>query len=101
VNWQESDRRSRLPANWPALVAKVKKRAKGQCEWRLPSRKRCPREGSECDHRVAGDDHRLSNLQWLCDFHHGKKSSLEGRQAKAALRNSRYRDREEHPGTVL
>ena len=100
MSWEGSDRKQRLPANWAALVAEVKRRDGGQCTWRLPSKKRCPRAGTDVDHRVAGDDHSLANLQLLCEHHHGKKSSLEGRQAKAKIRRSRYRPAEEHPGRV-
>jgi 5-methylcytosine-specific restriction protein A len=100
VSWETSDRKDRLPADWPKLVALVKKRAGGRCEWRLPSRKRCPRDGTDCDHRVAGDNHALSNLQWLCAAHHAKKSSMEGRKAKSDRRALRYRPPAPHPGRV-
>jgi 5-methylcytosine-specific restriction protein A len=107
VTWDTSDRRERLPDNWPALRGATKKRARAtsklgyaQCEARLPSGKRCPREGTDCDHVIPGDDHRLANLRWLCGFHHDKKSAAEGRAAQAAKKASRYRPREEHPGTL-
>jgi 5-methylcytosine-specific restriction protein A len=101
VSWDESDRRERLPDNWPELVVAVKRRAGGQCQWKLPKTgKRCPRRGTDVDHRVPGDDHSMSNLQLLCPHHHGMKSSAEGRAAKRAKKQSRYRPSEEHPGTL-
>lgn len=100
MSWETSDRKDHLPSNWYHLVAQVKKRAKGRCEWRLKSGKRCPRDGTDCDHRTPGDNHSLSNLQWLCAHHHGKKSSAEGRKARADKRALRYRAPEPHPGRV-
>lgn len=100
MSWEGSDRKSRLPADWAKRVAQVKKRAGGRCEWRLKSGKRCPRPGTDCDHKRAGDDHSISNLQWLCGHHHGKKSSMEGRKARADRRALRYRTPEPHPGRV-
>lgn len=107
MSWDSSDRRSRLPADWPQLVrataARALKSSKlgiAQCEARLPSGKRCPRVGTDCDHKVAGDDHNLRNLQWLCDHHHSKKSAKEGFEARMAFKRSKYRPREGHPGDV-
>jgi 5-methylcytosine-specific restriction protein A len=100
VTWEGSDRKDRLPDNWPRLVAAVKKRAGGRCEWRLKSHKRCPRPGTDCDHKVAGDNHDMSNLQWLCAHHHARKSSMEGRKAKSDRRALRYRAPEPQPGRV-
>lgn len=100
MSWDTSDRKDRLPANWPKLVAQCKKAAGGRCQWRLKSGKRCPREGTDCDHRVAGDNHSPSNLQWLCSHHHAIKSSLEGRQAKRAKKALRRRPPEPMPGRV-
>lgn len=59
---------------------------------------RCSRPGKECDHVVPNDDHRLSNLRWLCWPHHRKKSSREGVVAKAERAQKRLRPAEEHPG---
>lgn len=105
--WDASDRKSRLPSNWGALVRAVKKRAKErsklgieQCEKRLPSGNRCPRLGTDVDHIIPNDDHGMNNLRLLCAHHHGIKSSAEGRQARAAIKQSKYRPREGHPGDV-
>jgi 5-methylcytosine-specific restriction endonuclease McrA len=81
-------------------VAAVKKRAKGQCQKRLPSGARCPRRGTDVDHIIPNDDHSLKNLRLLCQHHHGQKSAVEGFQAREAFKRSRFRPREDHPGTV-
>lgn len=100
MSWETSDRKDRLPSNWAQLVSQVKKRAGGRCEWRLKSGKRCPRPGTDCDHRTPGDDHSLRNLQWLCPAHHGRKSSMEGRRARSTRRALRFRAPEPQPGRV-
>ncbi len=96
--WETSDRRLRLPPDWKQRVAKVWERDKGQCTWRLPSGKRCPRPGADVDHRVNNDNHDLSNLQLLCRHHHDKKT---GREALAGRRIKRTgRPEEPHPGMI-
>ena len=99
--WNDSDRRDRLPSNWESeIVPAVKKRDGGQCTWRLPSGARCPRSGTDVDHRRPGDDHSMFNLQLLCPVHHGKKSAREGAAAKRAKKALRYRPAEKHPGDL-
>ncbi len=99
--WEGSDRKSRLPENWAELVRKVKARDGNRCTWRLPrSGSRCPRPGTEVDHRVPGDDHRMWNLRLLCAFHHAQKSAREGTQAREKLKASGRRPPEGHPGAV-
>lgn len=102
TGWQDSDRRERLPDNWPALRAERLKLDGYRCTWRLPSGARCPREATDVDHkRAKEDDHRIESLQSLCAHHHGKKTAAEARAFKAAKRASRYRPAEEHPGRVF
>ncbi len=98
--WKDSDRRDRLPSNWGALVAETRRRAKGRCQWTLPSGKRCPRDGTDCDHKVPGDDHRQSNLAWLCSEHHLRKSSKEGNAAKYGRKKIPLRTEGRHPGEI-
>lgn len=98
--WEGSDRRSRLPTNWSALVKQVWERDKGQCTWRLPSGKRCPRRGAEVDHRVNNDDHSLRNLQLLCAHHHGRKTQREAWSGRTR-RKSPGRAPEKHPGLIV
>lgn len=97
--WENSDRRLRLPPDWPERVAKVKVRDGNRCTWRLPSGKRCPRRGTDVDHREPGDDHSLSNLQLLCPHHHGKKTAREGWAAKQKKKAPK-RPPERHPGQI-
>ena len=83
--WETSRRRETLPANWPELVAAVKARSGGRCEFPLPSGRRCPRRGDGgVDHIVPNNDHSMSNLRDSCKRHHGSKSSAEGLAARKA-----------------
>lgn len=96
--WGDSDRRQRLPKNWAStIVPAVWKRAGGRCEWRLPrTGNRCPRNGKDVDHIKAGDDHRMSNLRLLCEFHHDKKTAQEGVWGRRKKKSGRAPER--HPG---
>lgn len=99
--WEGSDRRDRLPADWPVIRSKVLKRDGNRCTWRLPkSGTRCPRPANQVDHKQPGDDHSLRNLQSLCEDHHTLKTSLDNRRAKGKIKASRYRPSEDHPGRV-
>lgn len=101
MSWEGSDRRERLPSDWPARVQKVKKRDGFQCTSRLPSGKRCPRtKALQVDHVTPGDNHNLDNLALICPFHHGKKSSAEGRAARQARWSVPLRTEGEHPGAL-
>ena len=101
MGWETSDRRERLPDDWPARRGKVLKRDGNRCVWKLPSGARCPRTtGLEVDHIREGDDHSLRNLRTLCHDHHEKKTSYDGRRRKAKIKASRYRPSEDHPGRV-
>lgn len=102
--WQGSDRKERLPDDWPKLVRQVKNRDGWRCTKRLPSGKRCPRGRTtghllQVDHRVRGDDHSLSNLRSLCEEHHGQKSSKEGNDAQRLPPITKRTD--PHPGEAL
>ncbi len=96
--WVGSDRGSRLPDDWPLRRARVKRRANGRCEW-VDEHGRCGEPGTDCDHITAGDDHGMGNLQWLCRWHHARKSALEGVAARAPL-PPRRRPPEPHPGLL-
>ena len=100
-HWEGSDRRSRLPSNWASeIVPEVKRRAQGRCQWKLPSGARCPRPGTDVDHKKPGDDHRYVNLQLLCTDHHGKKSSKEGVSARWGKKKITPRTEGRHPGRL-
>lgn len=100
MGWETSDRHERLPPNWDGLVRQVKERAGGRCERKLASGRRCPRPGVDADHIRNGDDHRLSNLELLCEHHHDTKSSREGLTARHNLKRLGRRPSERHPGDI-
>lgn len=95
--WETSDRKSRLPREWPKLVQEVKTRDGGRCTWILPSGARCPRPGTDVDHIRPGDDHRLRNLRLLCHHHHECKTVKEA-WAGRARKKPKGRPEERHPG---
>ena len=89
--WQGSNRRERLPSNWPELRAEAHRlNPKHVCHWcGLPG-------GTDLDHKQAGDDHRQENLDWIhsrSDFDagrsrkncHGQKTGREGAAARTPL----------------
>lgn len=105
VAWSSSDRRSRLPSDWPKRVAATKRRAGGRCEgislageprWHVP---RCTGVGAECDHDNRGDDHSLPNLRWLSSPCHARKTQHEAQVAARAKGRTRPRT-EQHPGVI-
>jgi hypothetical protein len=92
--WSSSNRRERLPANWDQLVAKVQARANGKCEAKVHA-PGCDETGSECDHIEQGDDHSLTNLQWLSTACHARKTRLDnGLPKRLAMAPER------HPGRL-
>lgn len=101
--WQGSDRSSRLPADWAKIRRRVFKRDGYRCVETMQDGTRCPEPAEECDHIRRGDDHRDENLRSLCSWHHQRKSSSEGAQAKAAIwrkNNRKFRRAETHPGLL-
>lgn len=100
--WNGSDRRERLPANWPALRMQRLELDGFQCTWTLSiSKERCPRRATDVDHKVEGsDDHRIGALQSLCREHHEKKTSIAARRIKYAKAQKRVRPAEGHPGQL-
>ena len=100
-NWNGSDRRKRLPANWEVIRRRILRRDGHQCTHIDETGKRCTERATDVDHITPGDDHRDENLQSLCGYHHRKKSGAEGAQAVAANRrraDARFRRQEAHPG---
>lgn len=102
--WSTSTRRSRLPADWPHTRAQVRQRAGGKCEGRdvlevgkIGHAPNCDGRGNEADHITPGDDHRMTNLQWLSPACHIAKTKRENADARAAMNAARKRT-EKHPG---
>jgi 5-methylcytosine-specific restriction enzyme A len=96
--WKDSDRHDRLPDNWAELTRIIHDRSGYRCEFKLPSGGRCPRRADGgVDHIERGDDHRIENLRDSCKAHHGRKSSQEGHDAKAALKAAGLREPEVNP----
>ena len=102
AQWRGSDRRERLPDNWPMIRRRILIRDGYRCTWRHEG-VRCAELATDVDHIVHGDDHGDGNLRALCDWHHQKKSSSEGGAARVAARrriNQRFRRSEPHPGLL-
>lgn len=57
----------------------------------------CDGKGSQCDHVVAGDDHRLTNLQWLSEPCHKAKTASESLAGYRAKRAALKLPAEAHP----
>jgi hypothetical protein len=93
--WGDSDRRSRLPANWPELRAEAK---------RLNPEQRCHRcglpGGTDLDHKKPGDWHAQENLDWI-HSHRDVKAGRSDRNCHAEkTRNDRpsvWAPKERHP----
>lgn len=98
---QDSWRVTPLPSNWQELRRAVAERAGGRCEVIKPNGKRCWDRGTDCDHirggADGGQDHSLENLQWICTWHHRRKTSAEANAARAARRPSALHPGEPHP----
>lgn len=95
--WASSNRRARLPKDWPRIRARILERDGHQCTW-IEGRTRCVAVATDVDHIRNNDDHRDSNLQSLCGPHHRIKSSREGVAARHAY--PRKRSSEQHPGVL-
>jgi 5-methylcytosine-specific restriction protein A len=93
--WKDSDRRERLPIDWPELRKFVIDRDK-TCRWVIDGGQVCGQPGNQVDHVHRGDDHRAANLQLLCVPHHLAKTSQEGVEAWQA-RPRLNRPEEIHP----
>ena len=93
--WEGSDRRRRLPKNWPHIRRAVLARDGGVCQGHgLSTDGACKRMANQVDHIVRGDDHSMANLQALCQSCHTVKSSREGGQSYTP----RTRPTRRHPG---
>ena len=93
--WSSSDRRKRLPKNWPSLRASVLKRDNYRCRMRLSG---CAGIATEVDHIARGDNHDPRNLRAVCSRCHKTKTQAEAREARRKKRAARFRPMERHPG---
>lgn len=103
--WEGSNRRSRLPADWPKIRERVLRRDGYRCRFVDYTGLRCREQATEVDHIEAmKDDHRDEALQSLCERHHASKSGSEGGRASAvqsAVKRKRLRKPPEpHPGLL-
>jgi 5-methylcytosine-specific restriction endonuclease McrA len=101
-NWNGSDRRSRLPADWPKIRTRILRRDMHRCT-HITNGIRCNKPATEVDHIRRGDDHSERNLRSLCSECHATKSGREGAAAFHANRrrnDKRFRRHEEHPGLL-
>ena len=99
MSWEFSNRGERLPSNWRQLRDLVRRRAGGRCEWNEQGQ-RCQEPGTDCDHITHGDDHSITNLQWLCAAHHLVKTQSEAARARARNRAKAKHPVEKHPGLM-
>ena len=97
--WSTSDRKQRLPHDWPQVRAAVKARAKGKCQARTHAPK-CRGWGSDADHITPGDDHSMANLQWLSGPCHWAKTNRETAARNRERKTARYKPSEQHPGRL-
>lgn len=88
--WKGSDRRDRLPADWPARRAFVLKRDLYRCTQVLVDGSQCRAMANQVDHVARGDDHSYENLTSLCEDHHAAKSSREGNEARRDKKRRAY-----------
>lgn len=82
-------RRDELPPNWKKIVARIKRRDRGVCQWPLPYGGICgaPGDGG-VDHRVDPHYHEDDGLWLLCERHHRRKTTTEASAARAAKRRT-------------
>ncbi len=93
--WSGSARRSTLPRQWQAIRRTVLDRDGHRCTW-VDDGRRCNRPANQVDHLGDRDDHTLANLTSLCAWHHARKSSRQGNDARR--RPTERRAPDPHPG---
>lgn len=96
--WKGSTRRDELPSDWKQRRARVIERDHGLCQWRMLDGSICAEDGTDVDHIKPGSDHRMSNLQLLCEWHHLRKTAREANRAQP--RYTTRRPPETHPGLI-
>ena len=104
--WVNSDRRERLPSNWPVIRKKRLELDNYECQWWVKGKGKCGKPANQVDHKKPKtDDDRIECLQSLCEGHHKLKSAREGNAAyHAAINASKAKFRapqERHPGSLV
>ena len=91
----DTDRKARLPKDWPRRRLRILRRDRYQCQMPVyEGGPPCLAPANQVDHKLRGDDHSDENLWSLCRPHHARKSSQEGNAAR--LPNKRTPGK--HPG---
>jgi 5-methylcytosine-specific restriction endonuclease McrA len=98
-NWHTSNRRSRLPKNWPQLRTQALTRDCYKCRAVNEDGTPCIEAATDVDHIEPGDNHALENLQSLCAWHHKRKTANEAAAARPQYA-PRKRPAEKHPGSL-
>ncbi|MFD6636753.1 HNH endonuclease [Micromonospora chalcea] len=101
--WQNSDRRDRLPPDWPAIRRRILARDGHRCRFTNTYGERCKEAAVDVDHIENNDDHSDRNLRAACEWHHDKKSGAEGAAARAAAirrASKKFQRTEVHPGLL-
>lgn len=96
--WSElgPDRRRSLPSNWKAIRQECFERDGFRCTMRTKAG-RCKEVPTDCDHVGDSDNHDLSNLTSLCNYHHKQKTARQG-AVNLAKTKKKFSRREDHPG---
>lgn len=97
--WSTSDRRQRLPADWPKIRRQVKARAGGKCQ-ATQHTPQCNGTGTDADHIQQGDNHSLDNLQWLSEPCHKAKTARETAARNKRNAKLKRKPKEQHPGRL-
>jgi 5-methylcytosine-specific restriction protein A len=99
--WNTSKRRKTETQEFKLNRGLAIERDNGRCQALMRDGTQCKDAGTQCDHIISlanGGTDALDNLQMLCSWHHNKKTSQEGRDARKTV--SMYRPKEAHPGLI-
>lgn len=96
VPWASSNRRDRLPPNWPVIRRRIWVRDRGLCQMPVDTGGLCGAPARDVDHRIRGDNHADANLWCLCGPCHDEKTQAEAQAARVFTN----RPTETHPGLL-
>ena len=97
--WSTSDRRHRLPKDWPTIVSRIKTRDQHRCQAPVHD-PRCDGRGTDVDHIIQGDNHSEDNLQLLNEHCNRAKTADETAARNKLNAKLRKRPEEDHPGRL-